>query len=102
WGVISILSNKPEDKNVGIAIFPLGDSNSVSTVAGNAWALNAELEGAKKEAAHTFMKWMFSEEFYKELISVGRIVAANVEMPEDTDHDPLFLEMVRLFRESTP
>jgi raffinose/stachyose/melibiose transport system substrate-binding protein len=102
WGIISILANKPEDKNVGIAVFPLGETKSISTVAGNAWALNSELEGERLEAAHTFMKWMFSEEFYRDLISVGRIVAANVEIPEDADHDPLFLEMVRLFRESPP
>ncbi|WP_245805790.1 extracellular solute-binding protein [Bacillus alkalicellulosilyticus] len=102
WGVINILTNMPEDKNVGIGIFPLGDTNSVSTVAGNAWALNSDLEGAELEAAHTFMKWMFDVEFYEGLISVGRVVAGNVDMPEDADHDQLFLDMLELSNEAPP
>ncbi|ADU31415.1 extracellular solute-binding protein [Evansella cellulosilytica] len=102
WGVINILTDKPEDKNVGIAIFPLGDTNSVSTVAGNSWSINADLEGEELEAAHTFMKWMFSEEFYQGLANVGRVVAADVDLPEDSEHDQLFIDMLELASSAPP
>ncbi|MEN0644905.1 extracellular solute-binding protein [Alkalicoccobacillus gibsonii] len=102
WGAISILTNKPEDMNVGIAPFPLGDTATISTVYGNAWSLNADLEGEKREAAETFLQWMFSEDFYQELIGVNRVVAADVEMPGDAELEPLFLDMLELSRQSPP
>ncbi|MCM2675879.1 extracellular solute-binding protein [Alkalicoccobacillus plakortidis] len=102
WGAISILTNKPDDMNVGIAPFPLGDTPTISTVYGNAWSLNADLEGEKREAAETFLQWMFSEDFYQELIGVNRVVAAEVDMPEDADLEPLFLDMLELSQQSPP
>lgn len=102
WGAISILTNKPDDMNVGIAPFPLGDSGTISTVYGNSWSLNADLSDEKREAAETFLKWMFHEEFYQELIGVGRVVAAEVDMPEDADLDPLFLDMLALSQDAPP
>lgn len=102
WGAISILSNKPEDKNVGVAIIPLGETNTVSTVYGNAWSLNANLEGDKLEAAETFLKWMFNEDFYQGLIGLGRVVAADVEIPEDSEVEELFLEMLELTNTAPP
>ncbi|GAE32603.1 xylose ABC transporter [Halalkalibacter hemicellulosilyticusJCM 9152] len=102
WGAISILANKPEDKNVGIAIIPLGDTNTVSTVYGNAWSLNSNLEGEELEAAETFMKWMFNEEHYQGLIGLGRVVAADVDVPEDIEFDELFAEMLELTNTAPP
>ncbi|MDQ0206958.1 extracellular solute-binding protein [Alkalicoccobacillus murimartini] len=102
WGAISILTNKPDDMNVGIAPFPLGDTGTISTVYGNAWSLNADLEGEKREAGETFLKWMFNEDFYQELIGVNRVVAADVEMPSDADLEPLFLDMLELSQQAPP
>lgn len=102
WGAISILTNKPDEMNVGIAPFPLGDSGTISTVYGNSWSLNADLSDEKREAAETFLKWMFNEDFYKGLIGVGRVVAAEVDMPENADLDPLFLDMLELSQDAPP
>ncbi|WP_260681899.1 extracellular solute-binding protein [Alkalicoccobacillus porphyridii] len=102
WGAISMLTNKPDDMNIGIAPFPLGDTPTISTVYGNSWAVNSDLEGEEREAAETFFKWMFSEDFYQELIGVGRIVAADVEAPEGADLDPLFVDMLELTQASPP
>lgn len=102
WGAISILTNKTDEMNVGIAPIPLGDSGTISTVYGNAWSLNADLSDEKREAGETFLKWMFNEEFYQDLIGVGRVVAAEVDMPEDADLDPLFLDMLQLSQEAPP
>ncbi|GAF12483.1 N-acetyl-D-glucosamine ABC transport system, sugar-binding protein [Bacillus sp. JCM 19045] len=102
WGAISILTNKTDEMNVGIAPIPLGDSGTISTVYGNSWSLNADLSDEKREAGETFLKWMFDEGFYQELIGVGRVVAAEVDMPEDADLDPLFLDMLELSSEAPP
>src|SRR5690625_1143098 len=102
WGLASILENMPEDKNIGIAYIPLGDSNSISTIAGTGMALNSELSGEKREAAETFLKYIYNEDLWQKLTSVGRPVLANIDMPEGEELDPLTAEMIQLASESTP
>lgn len=102
WGLSSILEKAPEDKNIGIASIPLGDSNSISTVSGTGMAINSDLTGAKKEAAETFLKYIYDEELWQKLMSVGRPVIANVDMPEGEELEPLTAEMIQLASESDP
>ncbi|UOQ49647.1 extracellular solute-binding protein [Gracilibacillus caseinilyticus] len=102
WGISAILENMPEDKNVGVAMIPLNDKKTMSTVAGTGVAINSELEGEKLDAAHTFLKYVYNQELWEELIKVGRPVIANVEVPEDADLHPLQQEMLDLIAESEP
>lgn len=102
WGLASILENMPEDKNIGIAYVPLGDTNSISTISGTGMALNSELSDEKREAAETFLKYIYNEDLWQKLTSVGRPVLANIDMPEGEELDPLTAEMIQLASESTP
>lgn len=100
WGLASILEKAPEDKNIGIAYIPLGDSNSISTIAGGGMAINSELSGEKREAAETFLNYVYNEELWKELMEVGNIIIADVD--SDAELDPLTEELIRLSVESDP
>ncbi|UOQ83728.1 extracellular solute-binding protein [Gracilibacillus salinarum] len=102
WGISAILENMPEDKNVGVAMMPLNDKKTMSTVAGTGVAINSDLEGEKLEAAHTFLKYVYNQELWEDLIKVGRPVIANVEVPEDADLHPLQQDMLDLIAESEP
>ncbi|MGQ4668486.1 extracellular solute-binding protein [Metabacillus halosaccharovorans] len=102
WALSGLISNAPEGKNIGVAKFPAidggkGEPGKVSGVTGWGIALNSELSEEKKEAATTFFKFLYSEETYKNLMSVGTLVPANVEVPEDTSD--LFKEVVELTNE---
>ncbi len=83
-------------------MMPLNDKKTISTVAGTGVAINSDLEGEKLEAAHTFLKYVYNQELWEELIKVGRPIIANVEVPEDADLHPLQEEMLDLIAESEP
>ncbi|SHM74551.1 extracellular solute-binding protein [Gracilibacillus kekensis] len=102
WGISAILENMPEDKNVGVAMLPLNDKKTIASVAGTGVAINSDLEGEKLEAAHTFLKYVYNEELWEELIKVGRPIIANVDVPEDADLHPLQEDMLELIAESEP
>ncbi|RCW62760.1 extracellular solute-binding protein [Saliterribacillus persicus] len=102
WGLSAILENMPEDKNIGIATMPLNDKNTVSSVAGTGHAINSDLEGEELEAAHTFLKYVYNEELWEGLISVGRPIIANVDIPDDADIHPLTEEMLEVIADTKP
>lgn len=102
WGISAILENMPEDKNIGVDMIPLNDKKTISTVAGTGVAINSDLEGEKLEAAHTFLRYVYNQELWEELIKVGRPVIANVEVPEGAELHPLQQEMLALIAESDP
>ncbi|WP_058309038.1 extracellular solute-binding protein [Gracilibacillus massiliensis] len=102
WGISAILENMPEDKNVGVAMMPLNDKKTIASVAGTGVAINSDLEGEKLDAAHTFLKYVYNEELWEELIKVGRPIIANVDVPEDADLHPLQEDMLELIAESEP
>ncbi|KAB8136795.1 extracellular solute-binding protein [Gracilibacillus oryzae] len=102
WGISAILENMPEGKNVGVAMIPLNDKKTMATVAGTGVAINSDLEGEKLEAAHTFLKYVYNQELWEELIKVGRPVIANVEVPADAELHPLQEDMLDLIAESEP
>jgi raffinose/stachyose/melibiose transport system substrate-binding protein len=99
WALSGLISNAPEGKNIGVAKFPAvkegnGDAGKISGVTGWGIALNSELSDEEKEAATTFFKFLYSEETYQNLMNVGTLVPADVEVPEDTSD--LFKEVVEL------
>lgn len=99
WALSGLIAKAPEGKNIGVAKFPTieggsGDSGKISGVTGWGIALNSELSAEKKEAATTFFKFLYSEETYQNLMAVGTLVPANVEVPEEAK--PLFKETVEL------
>jgi len=102
WALSGLISSAPEGKNIGVAKFPAveggkGEPGNVSGVTGWGIALNSELSDEKKEAATTFFKFLYSEETYQNLMGVGTLVPADVEVPEDTSD--LFKEVVDLTNE---
>lgn len=99
WAATEIIENKQEDQDIGITTIPLGDRNSISNTMGSASAINSDISDEKKEAAKEFLKWLYNEELFKELQSVGRIVPTNVENPND-DLDPLINEMMEITQEA--
>ncbi|MDX6154383.1 ABC transporter substrate-binding protein [Marinococcus sp. PL1-022] len=99
WAATEIIENKQEDQDIGITTIPLGDRNSISNTMGSASAINSDISDEKKEAAKEFLKWLYNEELFKELQSVGRIVPTNVENPND-ELDPLINEMMEITQEA--
>ncbi|WP_079474445.1 ABC transporter substrate-binding protein [Marinococcus halophilus] len=99
WAATEIIENKQEDQDIGITTIPLGDRNSISNTMGSASAINSDISDEKKEAAKEFLKWLYNEELFKELQSVGRIVPTNVENPND-ELDPLVNEMMEITQEA--
>ncbi|WP_449537860.1 extracellular solute-binding protein [Ferdinandcohnia sp. Marseille-Q9671] len=99
WALSGLISNAPEGKNLGVAKFPAveggnGEATKVSGTTGWGIALNSELSDEKKEAAVKFFEFLYSEETYQELMNVGTLVPATVEVPEETSD--LFKEVVEL------
>ncbi|MFY0758779.1 extracellular solute-binding protein [Metabacillus dongyingensis] len=99
WALSGLIKNAPEGKNIGIAKFPSieggkGEPANISGVTGWGIALNSELSDEKKEAATTFFKFLYSEETYKDLMSIGTLIPANIEVPDKTES--LFKETVEL------
>ncbi|USK31525.1 extracellular solute-binding protein (plasmid) [Bacillus sp. CMF21] len=99
WALSGLIKNAPEGKNIGIAKFPSieggkGETANISGVTGWGIALNSELSDEKKEAATTFFKFLYSEETYKDLMSIGTLIPANIEVPDKTES--LFKETVEL------
>jgi raffinose/stachyose/melibiose transport system substrate-binding protein len=99
WALSGLIGNAPEGKNIGVAKFPAieggnGEAAAISGVTGWGIALNSEISDGKKEAATTFFKFLYEDETYKNLMSVGTLVPANVEVPEETS--ALFKETVEL------
>jgi len=97
WAITDLVAKAPKEKNIGIAFFPAvdggkGDPKAVSSVVGTGLAINSSLSGAEKEAAETFMKFFYSEDFYKNMMAAGIVVPASVPAPEDAP--ALFREFV--------
>ncbi|MFC7063368.1 extracellular solute-binding protein [Halobacillus seohaensis] len=102
WSLGPTLEAAP-DKNIGMALFPEieggeGDPDAVSAVTGTGIALNSELEGEKLEAAEKFLKFFYSEDYYKELMKADILVAADIEAPDDVS--PLLKEVSELTSEN--
>jgi raffinose/stachyose/melibiose transport system substrate-binding protein len=99
WALSGLIKDAPESKNIGIAKFPTieggkGEPANISGVTGWGIALNSELSDEKKEAATTFFKFLYNEETYKDLMSIGTLIPADIEVPDKTE--PLFKETVEL------
>ncbi|NWQ41889.1 extracellular solute-binding protein [Bacillus sp. EB106-08-02-XG196] len=99
WALSGLIGSAPEGKNIGVAKFPAieggqGEAAAISGVTGWGIALNSEVSDAEKEAATTFFKFLYEDETYKNLMSIGTLVPANVEVPEETS--ALFKETVEL------
>ncbi len=99
WSVNEMLENMPEGKNVNLTSIPLEDSNSISTTMGTAMAMNSELSDEKREAAETFLKWVYNEELFEDIQGLGRAIPTNVEAPED-ELDDLTIRMLEVIEES--
>lgn len=104
WALGPLLERLPKDRQIGVAAFPAieggkGNANAVSGVTGIGIALNSELSGEKKEAAHAFLKFFYDEELYRQLLSVGSLVPAKVNMPDNLH--PLFEEEIKLTSHGT-
>jgi raffinose/stachyose/melibiose transport system substrate-binding protein len=99
WALSGLIKSAPEGKNIGIAKFPSieggkGEPANISGVTGWGIALNSELSDEKKEAATTFFKFLYNEETYKDLMSIGTLIPADIEVSDKTE--PLFKETVEL------
>jgi raffinose/stachyose/melibiose transport system substrate-binding protein len=99
WALGGLIKSAPEGKNIGIAKFPSieggkGEPSNISGVTGWGIALNSELSDEKKEAATTFFEFLYHEDTYENLMSVGTLIPANIEVPEKTES--LFKETVEL------
>jgi len=99
WALSGLISNSPEDKNLGVAKFPAidggkGEATKVSGTTGWGIALNSDLSDEKREAAVKFFEFLYSEETYQALMKVGTLVPATIEVPEETSE--LFEEVVEL------
>ncbi|REJ12009.1 MAG: sugar ABC transporter substrate-binding protein [Paenibacillaceae bacterium] len=98
WGLGPVLEAAP-DKNVGVAVFPavdggLGDPNAVSVVSGMGIALNVDLQGEKLEAAQTFLKGFYTEEYFREMLKASILVPADIEAPAEVS--PVLMEVAEL------
>jgi len=86
WAIGPILEGVEDVENIGVAPFPSfngeGDTSKISGVAGGGIALNANLEGKKKEAAFKFLKFFYSDELYQKLAKSNIVVAQKVELDD--------------------
>ncbi|MEK8128049.1 extracellular solute-binding protein [Paenibacillus filicis] len=92
-------SDKAAADNIGIALFPAveggkGDPTASAGAIQYGIGLNKELSGAKKEAAFKFLKFFYAPELYQDLLKLGIIVPATVEIPADVN--PYLKEMMQL------
>jgi len=105
WAISQIMENKPDDFELGIAVMPAieggkGDLGNLSSVTNQAVVMNANLEGAKKEAAETFIRYMFSDELFEVLVASSfPITSTAVPVPEDAK--PEFKQMMELAKTIT-
>lgn len=95
--------NENGDK-IGIALFPsveggAGDPKKSAGVIQYGLALNADLEGEKKEAAEKFIQFFYDEELYKSLAAQGIVVPANIELSDEVS--PYLEEMIALTSNGT-
>ena len=98
WGLGPVLDAAP-DKNIGVAVFPavdggLGDPSAVSVVSGMGIAINANLTGEKLEAAKTFLKGFYTEDYFKEMLKASILVPAEIEAPAEVS--PVLMEVKEL------
>jgi len=99
WALSGLIGSAPKGKNIGVAKFPAieggaGKPEAISGVTGWGIALNKELSNEKKKAATTFFKYLYNDETYKDLMKIGTLVPANVEVPAETTD--LFKQTVEL------
>lgn len=102
WAAATIIPKLEDDKNIGVALLPLNDITSISTTTGDAMAIKSGLSEDKREAAETFLKYIYSEELYQRLMEAGRLVLGDVEMPEDSELHPLIEELMKVADVSDP
>jgi raffinose/stachyose/melibiose transport system substrate-binding protein len=96
--------NNEEGDKFGIALFPSvpggsGDPVKSAGVVQYGIAIKKGLSDEKKAAAEEFIKFFVNEDLYKDLISKGVVVPANVEIPEDAS--PYLKEMLELTNKGT-
>ncbi|WP_020618082.1 extracellular solute-binding protein [Paenibacillus daejeonensis] len=98
--------NNEEGDKFGIALFPAveggaGEPGIAAGVSQFGIAIKSELDQAKHDAALKFMEYFVSEDLYKDLTSVGIMIPADIEIPEDAS--PYLKEMMELTSKgSTP
>ncbi|WP_416147489.1 ABC transporter substrate-binding protein [Salipaludibacillus sp. HK11] len=97
WSSATIAENSPDDKNIDIAIFPLGDSNTIPTTMGNVSAINSDLSEEKRAAVETFLKEVYNEDVFSGFLSLGKPVPGDIDIPEE-DLDPLSVKMIELIQ----
>src|SRR5690625_7430131 len=88
WIGTLLIAGIRDNKNIGGAIFAeiaggKGDPLKVSGVSSVGIALNADLTEEQEKAAHEFLKYFYSEDQYKEWVSDGLMVAADIEVPDE-------------------
>ncbi|MEC0311167.1 extracellular solute-binding protein [Paenibacillus lautus] len=96
--------NNEEGDKFGIALFPSvpggsGDPVKSAGVVQYGISIKKGLSDEKKAAAEEFIKFFVNEDLYKDLISKGVVVPANVEIPEDAS--PYLKEMLELTNKGT-
>lgn len=96
--------NNEEGDKFGIALFPSvpggsGDPVKSAGVVQYGISIKKGLSDEKKAAAEEFLKFFVNEDLYKDLISKGVVVPANVEIPEDAS--PYLKEMLELTNKGT-
>ncbi|AJY73755.1 ABC transporter substrate-binding protein [Paenibacillus beijingensis] len=104
WAIKPIIASKSSDFELGFAFFPSidggkGDPMSLPAGTNQGIGLNAKLDGKKKEAAQTFVKFMYGDELFQSLLKGGALVTGNVDLPSDLDPD--FQEMIKLTKQVT-
>ncbi|WP_199619771.1 extracellular solute-binding protein [Paenibacillus alkalitolerans] len=92
WVIKPIIANKASGFEFGMAVFPSieggkGDPMSLPAATYQGLGINAKLDDKKKEAAKTFVKFMYGDELFTSLLEGGALVSANVEVPGNLDPD---------------
>jgi raffinose/stachyose/melibiose transport system substrate-binding protein len=104
WTISQIVEGKPSFE-VGVANFPeieggKGSVTDMSSVTNQAVVINSKLEGQQLEAAETFIRYMFSEDLFKELVARSfPVTATNIEIPADAN--PIFKTMIDMSKNAT-
>ncbi|MNJ42236.1 hypothetical protein D3C77_371960 [compost metagenome] len=99
WALGSVLEKLPQDRNLGLAIFPSidggkGNPQAVSGVTGQGVAISKDIDPKKLDAAYKFIRSLSSEDTYNRLLAQDQLVPATVDVPVDAS-DTL-REMIRL------
>lgn len=106
WAISSVTTDAPQEilENTRLAVFPAvdgGAGNPKATSGGAAWAfaINANLEGEKLEAAIALVKQLTGVEYAKRAIENNADSASIPENYDSSKVSPLFMEYTELLNE---